>query len=899
MSARGGYYGLNGQPPRPTGPTNFLLWIVVLFFGALTIAAFVMSVINTANSPKRGKPGPVGSTAPVPSPVPVGSPGPVGATGSPGPVGSPGPMPSAGPVGSPGPAGQDGAQGPPGDACESPQNFMKMATDCTVAPNSDLLGFPTTPLEGLSVSPYTVKDKYAPAWTWGSDASFLNWRTARGRITWPDNRYLPELVQHIPVQFLANRFNPLIDLGETNSSYVCPLYGHEWHPGFLSFFDTFQSQRHLIFYDNGLLYPADKGFGVKIVDFVDLLVGGEPVAELPLCPDEALLVNGTVWANLTNLTSCPIDIALENATCCVNETDLEYVTCAVLGAVPFNAPFREIKHPQLITATVRTEFMDRYYYGLSAGGMSNSGRVVIKARVVLPTDRSTFDGRGVWLRMAHYNTDVDRWIEFDPELVVGANPMYPDSEGFFTWVVSGLNAGCRYTAYIGDPLYGAQVYPFIDDEDTDNALFKSARAGGREWDSSLPVVFKMPPLPGDKTPIRFATWGDNAGGAVSRVFKGANRRHYDFMIQTGDWVYADRATNPEAFDRNYAEYWEQTFRNTEFVEFMRSTGILASLLDDHEVDDAWQYRGMGAANSSLVATDDEVTCHYAGVRANFPELVVNRNVNEDGFLDDYLDNEHVFVAYRAMDKYSNNRHADEYPTPSPYRNFSVVWGAAEFIVVDHMPLVDLDAETVEYHHNQLDYYRPEVFNWMKAKLLASSADVRVIVHSGIITSFDHYMRRNRHIAEDLYAEAGATLAQCQYNETLARNAYRKTLVASAGDAVQPAFPRQLDELYDFIEANNIKNVFFVGGGAHQAWVAYPDLDSRVVEIMTPGVGIDINGAWTDVTDSQRYNGPARSMLSYTHTNAYNEIIIDAQKKELTVNVRYEDTTVASVTLGLK
>lgn len=51
------YTGADGRPPRTTRPTNILPWIGMFFFGAIAITALVLSAINTANSPKRGKPG--------------------------------------------------------------------------------------------------------------------------------------------------------------------------------------------------------------------------------------------------------------------------------------------------------------------------------------------------------------------------------------------------------------------------------------------------------------------------------------------------------------------------------------------------------------------------------------------------------------------------------------------------------------------------------------------------------------------------------------------------------------------------------------------------------------------------------------------------------------------------
>lgn len=639
-------------------------------------------------------------------------------------------------------------------------------------------------------------------------------------------------------------------LDEENPFFLCPLNGEEFLPQMIELFEgDARLQTQLFFYDQGFLHGEDESFPIRIGGFAD--------------------VNGT--------------------------------TCAVLEQLPLYHLIRGLyPDPWTITANIRMERLDYYYYGVYAGGMTNDGRVTIKARVISSSAPGGFSSRGTLLRIAQRSCATGQWIEFTPDLLVGENPTEPGADGDFTWVVEGLNAGCEYNAYIGEPLFGNDFYNDIDAGTTDRLLYRAVQ-GGRSFDASFPARFVMPAPPTSKAPVRFAVMGDNSGGHVSTNMKGFAERRYDFYVHTGDWVYADFA--PEYPDRRVALYNESyagIMRNDVFARAMQSTGLLAFLPDDHEVVDGWQNSGIGAERPDLWLTNDEISCHLFGMLFQRSEYSPYRFFYDAGDAGaSYLDDDIVVDAYNVMDSWVP-RHANHLVTPTPYRNFSVVWGAAHLIVADRNPLVDQQQGTVDYHWASGDFFRPEVFEWVKSELLASNSLAHFIVHNGGYAGFYTDMRTQRAYAKSQYVNEAATLEECQYNATLAAQAYDKVIASQLAGYAVPSMARQIDELVDFVEEHKIKNVFLIGGGTHNAWFRYLDLNTTVAEIMTPAISMFSGGVWTDVTASQVQSGPDNvTPFQPGLYQGYNAITVDPKEKTLTLEMVHADRAQGSMTIKLE
>lgn len=730
---------------------------------------------------------------------------------------------------------------------------------CVTPPNERFLDSldALTPLNG-STNQFEIKTLKPPRWSVGQEIGGSG-ATGSRKTQVMEKRITAGLEQRVPAVYgwQSSGDPSLPTFGDP--SLVCPLYGHQFYPGFA---DALAEQlaggiQQVVFYDNDHFHPLHRGFPIKVAAFVER---NDPA---------------------TNQT----------------------ITCASLAAQSFLSFFEE---QERATITLRVETIDTYYFGVWAGGMTNDGQVVIKSRI--PTNIALNGGhRGWWLRMAQLNAEEGRWMEFAPELRIGSNPMEPDSDGNFEWIVTGLSAGCEYNMVVVEPDYPFDFYPAIDESYQDQVVFKTTKTDGLEMTRSDVGRFRMPPARGDQGLVRFGIAGDMSGGPVGDVLQGVENKDLDFFIHVGDWVYADfileepyASADPTLF---YRELYEQGWRNDGFRNLLMSTGLLAAVPDDHEVTDGWENFGIASTNASfetLIMTNDEVDCHLSFIFGGDWNFAAHTGwYDEFNLGDDYLQDELPLAAFAERLKWVPEYPADRYPAPGPSRTNSMYWGDVHMITMDKNPLVDQDAQTVTYHEDQGYLFRPDEFAWLKQELLQSTGRVRFIAFSGKLPAQYVDRRENRELGRRIYTDrALEVLPGVCHNESFVNGVYDKTLVATSA---YTRYTNQWDELFDWIADNSIRNVVILSGGEHQAFAQYVDSTKRILDLHAPSIGIWNTGHQEGTTDGRlqfEAGSNAHMPLLYQHTSAYNMITYDPKANTLTMDVIYKDITQTSITFQM-
>jgi hypothetical protein len=465
--------------------------------------------------------------------------------------------------------------------------------------------------------------------------------------------------------------------------------------------------------------------------------------------------------------------------------------------------------------------------------------------------------------VADYN--VERSSDSDPNpsviptqgLISGA----VDQFGYVNLVLNGLAPDTNYSTYIIPVAAGSALDVLLANNITDE--LDIMRALGALTQPMKPARFVTPPASNSESamsrPIHM--WSGSCVEGPGAVWAGVADRNYDLLILNGDLGYNDNlgkfspddtGNDEEDFIRNY----DRLLRDDDHWNAVTSAGTIATK-SDHEVQDAWLDFPIfypGTVHDWVYTTEENAVLDAVALSAlNRARMIVAKSTPTIGSR--LVSNQRVVDAFNAFE-----RAFPGFPVgKNPYnRNYAEDWGQVKLIVLNSNPTLFSDG-SIEYYKSPMhvqygnetspeiqtgkapSYIPTPAFEFFKKEMLSEKqrlAHREVRPPVTLVVFSDRILPTLPFEIQDLYENRFVQMAQTAYpsaTEATARSAYRKSILRARATTSDP-FRQQINELKTFLATNNLKNVFFITGDAHNSLAEPIDEARGIYEITTSSTG---------------------------------------------------------------
>lgn len=537
---------------------------------------------------------------------------------------------------------------------------------------------------------------------------------------------------------------------------------------------------------------------------------------------------------------------------------------------------------------------------------------------ILPTGRASIILNGLFPRdvQGNYPSDVylrmqkvvnGKWIDYVPPNPIQFNAV--DSRGLAKFVLTDLDPGSYYTAYIADITiypsdsstyrgYKQAIIEFVAANDTDSIFFWN----NNQLDQPKRLCTFWTPIPaGDRRKIRFMTYSCCAG--TYDGFKDAFLKPHHFQVGNGDNYYQDNAEVREDDPGN--DFW-QHYKAMLFVENYWSNLVAKAMFaqpDDHEVtDNANSIIAISPYNLAEFQLNNAENAFYnqlVAVPGNAKNIIFTRT---NQFPRPPVPNERFIQAFDEFYKFF----AAKPLTSTPEHNFKQRYGESEVILINSQVKINED-RSVSYYARRVDAAYPGTspsdftllnepnrliptsgYDYLKQALLQSTATVKFVFFSKNLSQI--WDGHREEIRNEFFRMA--RLLNPAPSESLIQSTYDKLYRAFNYNNADGYFP-QLDELLHFIRVNNIRNVFFFTGDPHVSFIEQLDVDQNVFNICTSAIATyRASGAPLLLSG----NVDSKKFFMSLALNSYADVLFDPVANELYLHFWYGDEFRGAITL---
>lgn len=554
------------------------------------------------------------------------------------------------------------------------------------------------------------------------------------------------------------------------------------------------------------------------------------------------------------------------------------------------------------------------FYGTWAGGVGKDcdGKysAILKAKFI-PNYLGVLP-KITYLRMQK-QTCEGGWIDYIPNVIGGYNktPLKYDAInefGYVEFVVTGLEASSKYSAFIADVTNNANLLTLLEKGDTSSIYFRKANQTVQQ--PIQPCIINTPQLPNSKKKIRFIT-GSCYNGTF-KAYKGAELLEADFHYMNGDTYYQDSSItiSPGATGDHLSEFvkhYDGNFRNDYLDRVLKSTtNFMAS--DDHEVGDNFGSKIVLTAGNTgeFQLNTDELALYNSvynmsvnGVYVNRPYIIFPLTNQSPTLL---VPNEQIMGAFKAFDMVWPARPYNADPIK---KNWQLRWGEMDIISINSNPYIHNNG-SIEYWYkraivsadgninyiNEPNQFIPGPgFEFLKQKLKESTAILKVVFFSKNIKYVwaphrKEIMKKFIQMAKTANPNVSTDLVESTFNKLYRANMYDNA----------DGYENQMNEFIKWVEKNKIKNVMFCTGDPHISNISIIGDKVPIISSCLSSVCTYRSSGYTSIF----YGAPQDQdhLLMAVARNSYGDIEFDPVKQTVTITIRYGDVVRGTISFQL-
>jgi hypothetical protein len=515
-----------------------------------------------------------------------------------------------------------------------------------------------------------------------------------------------------------------------------------------------------------------------------------------------------------------------------------------------------------------------------------------------------------YLRMQVQRSD-GKWADYIPEGAIKTGAV--DAQGFVEYIVTGLEPGTKYTAYVGDITVRAtdssgtrRNKTVLKTLYTTNAI-ESLYDNIYWWnvnriDQPTRLATFWTPFPkGSQRILRFMT-GSCYAGTIEAYKNATTDVDFHFQFMNGDTYYQDNSRNPNPLaippvpDTDFIEHYKGNLYVKTMREVLQATGLYA-IPDDHEVSDNAGTNSVlfpGNQSQYILTAGAEQTLY--NLMFNTPNTVTSPNAPfnvfplSNQFSQAPLPNTRFIAAFKAFDQMWPGRPIDS----DVNKNFTVNWGETDIIGTWSQTYVLQDLSirywarpsivqpngTIIFLNEPNQYIPNPALFFIQNALRNSTALVKVVFFSKDLhlvwkRQYDEIKVRFFQIARAVDPNA---------SDALIKTIYDKTFRSFNFDSPD-GYADQVDGLFKWIADNDIRNVFFFTGDPHVSYLRYENRDVNLVNCCTSAVSTNRASGYPLLLQS---NIDIEDNLFSISLNSYAAVEVNPKNNTVTVIGNYAD-----------